>query len=481
MAISDGQIFAQNPWWTSASWRESDPHLALLRAQPVRLAADFVAELNLDRPGIHILRGPRQVGKSTDLKLLVERALASGMQARSVVYLALDLLEGQHLSELAATVQRAFDLAVSDTPGLLLLDEVTAVAGWQTAVKALWDGGTIRGEVVVCTGSSAIDLQHGAVERLPGRRQAGADHLALPQSFAGFARALNGDIPVSPRLTVADLRSEAGEALMRDMRAYAPVLDAALGQYLRFGGLPAAVVEAASGAREPSPEVKRVLYDSLVRELQRKGASVPAGHALLERVVRSLGSKISWSSMAREMDVPLGRGTGRPSHQTLRDYIELLAGGYFLFVTYFWRGGSQTNEQSRDKKVFLADPLLHTIALDGAPGLAFDIPALVENAIGMALLRRYEPTDRLIETFILPERLHIWQTARGGEIDFVCGPRRELDVVEVKYRESPSLSAAAAAARAHPGRPVVMATKSVHRVAERYSLLPAHTLLWALG
>ncbi len=30
-----------------------------------------------------------------------------------------------------------------------------------------------------------------------------------------------------------------------------------------------------------------------VRELQRRGGSVPAGHALLERVVRSLGSKVS--------------------------------------------------------------------------------------------------------------------------------------------------------------------------------------------
>ena len=159
-----------------------------------------------------------------------------------------------------------------------------------------------------------------------------------------------------------------------------------------------------------------------MRETQRRGASVPAAHALLERVVRSLGSKISWSSMAREMDVPLGRGRGRPSHQTLRDYIELLAGGYFLFVTYFWRSGSQTNEQSRDKKVFFADPLLHTIALDHAPGLGVDTAALVENAIGIALLRRYEPEERLIETFILPERLHIWQTARGGEIDFVCWP-----------------------------------------------------------
>lgn len=44
-------------------------------------------------------------------------------------------------------MRRAFDLAGRSAPGLLLLDEVTAVTGWQTAVKSLWDDGTIRGEV----------------------------------------------------------------------------------------------------------------------------------------------------------------------------------------------------------------------------------------------------------------------------------------------------------------------------------------------
>ena len=481
MALSEEEIFAQNPWWSSPAWRDDDPHLTLLEAQPLRLRADFVTGLDLSDPGIHILRGPRQVGKSTDLKLLVERAFAANFDARSIVYLSLDLLEGQHLAELAATVKRAKELANPPGPCLILLDEVTAVRGWQTAVKSLWDQGSIREDVVVCTGSSAIDLQRGAAERLPGRRQAGFDHLALPQSFASFAHAINKDIPVSPGLTVAGLRAPDGQALLRDMRIDAPALESALRRYLRFGGLPASVAEAANGVHEPSEAVKRVLDDSLIRELQRKGASLPAGRALLERVVRSLGSKISWSSMAREMDVPLGRGKGRPSHQTLRDYIELLAGGYFLFVTYFWRSGSQTNEQSRDKKVFFADPLLHTIALDHAPGLSADTAALVENVIGMALLRRYEPADRLIETFILPERLHIWQTARGGEIDFACGPRSELDLVEVKYREQPGLSAAAAAARTHPARPTVLATKNTLQFGERYTLLPAHTLLWALG
>jgi predicted AAA+ superfamily ATPase len=481
MPLTDDEILSQNRWWIEPGWSPQDPHLARLERQPVRLSTQVVTTLDLDVPGIHILRGPRQVGKSTDLKLLVERAIDAGRHPRSIVYLALDLLEGQAHAELARTVVRAKDLAGADGGFLILLDEVTAVERWQSAVKSLWDAGHLGDDVVVCTGSSAIDLQRGAAERLPGRREAGLDHLVLPQSFAAFARALDGTIPSSPRLAVDDLCTPDGQATLRDARVHLPSLERALERYLRFGGLPAAVAEAASGAHEPSAATRRVLYDSLVRELQRRGASVAACQALLERVVRSLGSKTSWSQMAREMDVPLGRGRARPSHHTLRDYVELMAAGYFLLIVYYWRGGAETNEQSKDKKVLFADPLLHTIALDLAPGLKPDIPALVENLVGFALFRGYEPADHMPETFALPERLHIWQTMRGGEIDFVCGPRRALDVVEVKYRSQPGRTAASAAARAHPDRPVVLVTKDTLEAGERYTLVPASLFLWALG
>src|ERR1700691_532942 len=120
MALADGEILAQNPWWTEEVWRASDPQLALLDSQPMRLPADFVAGLDLSRGGIHILRGPRQVGKSTDLKLLVERALQSGRDPRSVIYLTLDLLEGRPHAELAETVLRAKALARHDGPGGVL-------------------------------------------------------------------------------------------------------------------------------------------------------------------------------------------------------------------------------------------------------------------------------------------------------------------------------------------------------------------------
>jgi uncharacterized protein len=481
MALSDEQILAQNPWWSEQGWPAGDRQLALLAGQPVRLPAELVGRIDLTSAGIHVLRGPRQVGKTTDLKLLVQRALAEGHDARSIVYLTLDLLEGQPHAELAETITRAKALARYPGPCIVLLDEVTGVPRWQTAVKAVWDDGTIGDDVVVCTGSSAIDLQKGAAERLPGRRGTGRDYLVLPQTFASFAHAMNSDIPVSPSLTVADLCSDDGEALLHDMRLYAPALKDALSLYLKFGGLPAAVAEAATGVLDPSEQVKRVLYDSLLKEVQRRGASIPAAHALLERVLRSLGSRTDWSRMAREMDVPLTNRRGATSHHTLRDYIELLAGGYFLFILYFWRAGSQTNNLSNEKKVFFADPLLHTIALDLTPGLTANVPALVENAMGLALYRGYEPHERLIESFISPDRLHAWRTARAGEVDFVAGPRRELDVVEVKYQRQIDLRGASAVAKAHPGRPAVIATQDDLLLTDAYTLLPAHTLLWALG
>jgi hypothetical protein len=481
MALSDAQIIAQNPWWSHRGWPAGDRQLSLLAGQPVRLPAELVGSIDLRKAGIHMLRGPRQVGKTTDLKLLVQRALAEGHGARSILYLTLDLIEGQPHAELAETITRAKALARHPGSSIVLLDEVTGVSRWQTAVKALWDDGAIGDDVVVCTGSSAIDLQQGAAERLPGRRGSGRDYLVLPQTFGSFARAVNSDIPVSPSLTVADLRLGAGEALLRDMRVHTPALKDALSLYLRFGGLPAAVAEAATGAVEPSELLKRVLYDSLVKEVQRRGASIPAAHALLERVLRSLGSRTDWSRMAREMDVPLTNRRGATSHHTLRDYIELLAGGYFLFILYFWRAGSQTNSLSNEKKVFFADPLLHTIALEHAPGLTADVPALVENAVGLALYRSYEPPERLTESFISPDRLHVWRTARAGEVDFVAGPRRELDVVEVKYQRQIDLRGAISVAKAHPGRPAVIATQDDLDFRDAYSLIPAHLLLWALG
>jgi len=481
-SADDARITSFNPWWFRQDWPSVDPHLRRLGAHPITFPSPLVDQLDLTSPGLHTLRGPRQVGKSTGLKLLVSRALKEGYTPRHVVYLAFDLLEGQPVTAVARFVERAKELAGSADRSLLLLDEVTVAGRWSTAVKDLWDRGVIDRDIVVCTGSSAVDLAQGTSERLPGRRGRGRDHLVLPQPFDVFARAMDAALPPSPRFTLANLLTDQGHEALQSVQIHGPRLKNALDRYLRFGGLPAAVVEAANGAVQPSEDTQRILWDSLVREVLRKGASEPATRALLERVVRSLGSKTNWSHIARDMDVPLGRGTGRPDHKTMRDYVEFLAIGYFILIVYYWRRDADSSWLTRQKKLYFGDPLLLEVAHElCCPGLAHDIPALVENAVALALYRRYEPQYRQIEGFLNPDDLHVWQSPKGSEVDFVCGPRSAIDVAEVKYQNQIDRRELSAIRRAFPHRPVVLVTKDVLELTADYALVPAHLFLWAIG
>jgi predicted AAA+ superfamily ATPase len=479
----DSRIVDRNPWWFHNDWTAGDPHLRRLEAQPLQLPARLVGRFDLAHPGVHTIRGPRQVGKSTDLKLLVRRFLEEGRAPRRVIYLALDLLEGQPPVAVSETIERAKRLAAADGPSLLLLDEVSAVPGWQIAIKELWDRGVIDDDIVVCTGSSAVDIARGAAERLPGRRGHGLDHVVLPQSFDAFATAVDGDIPPSPRLTLDLLMTQHGREVIEDSLIYASRIERAFMSYLRFGGLPAAVVEAAAGAAEPSELTRRILWDSFLREVVREGASEPAARALLERVIRSLGSKTNWSAMAREMDVPLVRGRGRhPDSRTVRDYIEFLANGYFVMVVYFWKNDSDSNALARDKKLYFGDLLLHEIAHDEcSPGREVDVPALVENAVALALYRNYEPMRRQVIGFLDPDDLHVWSTSTGTEVDFVCGPRATVHPVEVKWVSRLDRRELSRLKRSFPHRPIVIATRSELEFASEHALIPVPLLLWALG
>lgn len=424
------------------------------------------------------------MGKSTDLKLMIVRAIASGRPPTSVIYLTLDMLEGQAFDELVHSTRRAIELSGGGSQVLLLLDEATSVRRFQMGLKVLWDEGDIDRAVVVCTGSSATDLVSGVEEGLPGRRGSGQDLLVLPQDFGSYSRVMTPSIPIPPFMDVADVIAPAGQDLMRRMRVHLPDLQRALERYLVFGGLPAAVAESSQGSSAPSPGARRIVADTLLRELRRRGATALAAEALLERMLRSLGSKVSWARMAGEMGVSVGsKGTSRTldiDRRTLQDYVELLAAGYFALVVHFWRPDSGTADLSKDKKIYFGDPLLHTITADRV-GLPSDYHAQVENAVALHLFRRYETGARRAGTFPAPDRLHVWGTSHGGEIDFVCGQRNEIQAVEVADWAHLNRQKATAPMRALPGRPSLVATRKDLAFGPTSNLVPAALLLWALS
>src|SRR3990172_9551321 len=61
----------QNPWWADPARIRDDFVLAALASQPIRWTPRLLHRFRFDRDRVYTLRGPRQVGKTTSVKVLV--------------------------------------------------------------------------------------------------------------------------------------------------------------------------------------------------------------------------------------------------------------------------------------------------------------------------------------------------------------------------------------------------------------------------
>jgi hypothetical protein len=154
-----------NSWW-------APPH-PVRPAPPAyrrRGATELRAALADKRPLIQVLRGPRQVGKTTALYQLVETLLAEGLPPTDVLLVRFDLqpLQEAGLLPLVRWFEREVlgrELGAGAAP-LLLLDEVHKLERWADQVKHLYDTHRAR---LVLTGSSSVLVARGTRESLAGR------------------------------------------------------------------------------------------------------------------------------------------------------------------------------------------------------------------------------------------------------------------------------------------------------------------------
>jgi uncharacterized protein len=117
-------------------------------------------------PGrIQLLAGPRQVGKTTLLLELAERA------GKEAVYAAADAPEATLPGFWERLLERAEDAAESKGRAVVLLDEAHLLQGWSERLKGAWDRFRRKKTPVhiVATGSSALHLAAGSRESLAGR------------------------------------------------------------------------------------------------------------------------------------------------------------------------------------------------------------------------------------------------------------------------------------------------------------------------
>ena len=419
----------QNPWWGDPSAIDRDPALQELAEFPFQRPLALLGSLKIDLPIVYTLRGPRQVGKTTALKMLVQRLIGSGIPSTNVLYYSLDLeREPEAIVEL---VNRGRAIG-AEGRRYILLDEISAVPDWQRAVKYLRDNTPARNDFFVLTGSIASDIRRGA-ERLPGRRGPAADldKILLPLSFSEFVAAVDRSLPEPEvRLRPDSLISNPEETsgILERHLLFLPALDRHLEAYARVGGFPAAVRDyLAEGTREVTDATVRALWDIIAGDVSRIGRDPAVAMKLLERLSISLGSPISWTQLAEAIGVA--------SPATAEEYARALAEAFELLVVYSWDTSRATRAPKKMKKLYAVDPIILRFPerITYSTRLP-DLPLLVENIVALALFRSAE--RELVEAFPVPQALFYWRSSAGREIDFLVGRAPTKLPVEVKYQQS---------------------------------------------
>ena len=122
------------------------------------------------RRTIHVVMGPRQVGKSTMIDQFVEKATvpyslfsADGVGKTNTAWIS----EKWH-------EVRTMMMLYNETEHILIIDEIQKIIGWSEIVKKEWDKDTRekRNLKVILLGSSRLLIQKGLEESLEGRYEA---------------------------------------------------------------------------------------------------------------------------------------------------------------------------------------------------------------------------------------------------------------------------------------------------------------------
>lgn len=479
------RLAVSNPWWSDRSAITRDRHLRALETSPFRRPLPIVESLRTDAPLVYTLRGPRQVGKTTAAKLLVRRLLEAGIAPRRVMYYALDLEDDP--GALEAIIRAGMQTARATPPPAMglptyyfILDEISAVPGWQQAIKWLRDNTAAAEAFFLLTGSVASDIGAGA-ERLPGRRggEAHLDRILMPLSFGEFVAACAPDLAPPRALAPADLvqpDGAAADALLGNAFLVGQ-LNAWLQTYLRVGGYPAAVrdyLTTPEGA--VSEATSRQLWDMVAGDVSRFRGDPLKALRLIERVSLDLGSTVSYNRLAAHLGYAV---------DTVEDYVRRLGESFQLLTLHFFDLSKGMVAPKKNIKLYPVDPLLmqlpqvmlHSTRLP-------DTSALVESALALALFRAVELD--LMEAFHVPRKLYYWRSERSSaerEVDFLVDPMGARLAFESKYEQHVQGFDAATLRRVF-GRGALFTRQELHLPGgegdDTVARIPAALALWLL-
>jgi len=368
------------------------PKLDELQDQEFVFKSDFGLDELPERPGVILVRGARQYGKSTWLQQQIKATIKKFGSGTAYYLNGDELVSEKNLIEQIRLLIPMF--SAKGKVRRIFIDEITAIENWQRGLKILLDAGELRKVLVITTGSKASDLRHGT-ERLPGRKgKLDRTHFFFtPVSFSEFKRVC-------------------GAKLLKKHL---------LPAYLISGGSPIACSALASTKKLPEYVID-IVKDWIYGEFARSGRSRGILISVMECLHRFGASPVGQSKLAREANLA--------NNTVAAGYIDLLADLMCVASSYAYDENKDKYNNRRPCKFHISNLLAGVawhpehirtpedfIAMNGSmKGILF------EWLIAQECCRR-----ACIQGLEMPEVMGHWQ-GKKHEIDFVVKDKTFIEV-----------------------------------------------------
>lgn len=331
-----------------------------------------------DTPFVKVLTGVRRSGKSTILKMLMQKIEESGIQKEKIVSYRFDSLEYENMSA-KEMFQELKGRLMNDERTYLFLDEVQEIEGWEKVVNSL--GSDYNVDIYV-TGSNSRMMSSEISTYLTGR------YVSFRIFTLSFAEYLEF---VEKYREVTDVHKE-------------------LANYLKIGGFPAIHLQDYTD-EEVYTIVKDIYNSTIYSDIVRRNQIRKVDQ--LERIVRFVFDNVGRTFSAKSICDYLKSERRTIDIETVYSYLEKLESAYILHrcSRYDMQGKEILKTQ---EKFYLADTSLRYCVLGYNPD---SVAAMLENIVYIELLRR-------------GYTVHIGKN-NHGEIDFIAEKKNDKVYVQV--------------------------------------------------
>jgi len=383
-----------NPWWINREEIKKDGKILDLERKKYKYHPKLI-DWNYKPGNIYSIRGPRQLGKTTAIKLIIKRLLDKKLDPYSIFFWSCeDILDFKGLVELIKEYLNIVqEKELQDK--FIFLDEISFVKDWQRGVKLLVDRGYLKDCCLVITGSNVVDVKT-SVERLPGRKgKESKDFDLLPLTFFEFCEILGFE---------GNIKS------VKDLQIIDAELKKLFQKYLKTGGFPLVINELLAEGNNPT-WLKEIYYSWIIGDVLKMGKSEKVALQIISSLISKQPSALSWDSLSKDAELK--------SHLTISSYLELLEEMFVLKIVYFYDFEKKRSNPNKNKKIHFLDSYIYGIFCESTKQTN-RLDVIYEDLVCFHLCKQLSD---------------VFYTKRKKELDFVVMSGKEAIGVEVKCQE----------------------------------------------